>query len=143
MGSVSSANPGVANLLQMLQAGGSTLLTSSRVTSALQNAPASDVVQLSMNTVKSQNMDALFGVTGGATTNGATLENLLTGATGTANTTQDTTGNGVLSTAELAAAAPADQVAYYQSAAQAAQSQGMMNAGIFSNTSGSLINVVG
>jgi hypothetical protein len=143
MGSVSSTNPGVANLLQMLQNGGSPVLASSRVTDALQNAPANDVVQLSMSAIQSQNMGALFGVTGGATTNGAALENLLTGATANANPTGNTTGNGVLSTAELAAAAPADQTAYYQSAAQASQTEGMMNAGIFSNKSGSLINIVG
>ena len=143
MGSVSSTNPGVANLLQMLQNSGSPVLASSRVTDALQNASASDIVQLSTSAIQSQNVQALFGITGGATTNGASLENLLTGATGATNTTQSTTGNGVLSAAELAAAAPADQTAYYQSAAQALQTQGMLSAGIFGNQSGSLINIVG
>jgi hypothetical protein len=143
MGSVPSTNPGVANLLQMLQNGGSPVLTSPRVTDALQNAPASDVVQLSMNAVQSQNMDALFGMTGGATTNGAALENLLTGATAAPATNANTTNNGVLSAAQLTAAAPADQVAYYQGAAQAQQTQGILTAGIFSNKSGSLINIVG
>lgn len=143
MGSVSSTNPGVANLLQMLQDGGSPVLTSSRVTDALQKAPASDIVQLSVSALQSQNVGALFGITGGSNTNASALDNLLTGTNATTNTTQNTTGNGVLSSAQLAAAAPADQAAYYQSAAQALQNEGMMNAGIFSNSSGSLINIVG
>jgi len=143
MGSVSSTNAGVANLLQMLQDGGSSVLTSSRVTDALQNASASDVVQLSVDAIKSQNMDALFGVTSSSNTNASSLESMLTGKTATTGTTQNTLDTGILSSEQLAQATPADQASYYQSAAQALQTQAMVTNGIFSNKSGSLINVVG
>ena len=88
-------------------------------------------------------MDALFGVTSSSNTNASSLESMLTGKTATTGTTQNTLDTGILSSEQLAQATPADQASYYQSAAQALQTQAMVTNGIFSNKSGSLINVVG
>jgi hypothetical protein len=75
MGSVSSANlgsngasannNGLSNLLQTLTNENSPLLstlTSPKVESALENAPASDIVQISEQAVQLQATDALFGI---------------------------------------------------------------------------------
>jgi hypothetical protein len=65
MGSISSVNPGVSDLLQTLSgaesASGSTVLSSPAVQSALQNAPAGDIVQLSARAIQLQEADGLFG----------------------------------------------------------------------------------
>jgi len=62
MGSVSSLNPGVANLLQTLSSVNSPVLSSPAVVSALENAPTSDIVQLSQSASQLENMDVLFGL---------------------------------------------------------------------------------
>ena len=62
MGSVSSVNPGVANLLQTLSNDGDTELSSPNVTSALQSAPVSDIVQLSLEATELANVGGLFGL---------------------------------------------------------------------------------
>lgn len=147
MGSVPSANPGVANLLQLLSNSNSAVLTSKKVTSALEKAPTSDIVQLSMSAIQAQGVDALFGNGSGtnASTNTGTanLAELFSGSTGTTASSTDTTANSLLASAALTNATPADQLAYYQSAAQAAQTQGIFNSESFGSQSGSLVNVVG
>ena len=65
MGSISSVNPGVSDLLQTLSsaelASGSTVLSSPAVQSALQNASPGDIVQLSARAIQLQEADGLFG----------------------------------------------------------------------------------
>ncbi len=147
MSSVPSANPGVANLLELLSNSNSAVLTSKKVTTALENAPTSDIVQLSMSAIQAQNVNALFGTGSGTSastgTSTASLTDLLTGSTGTTANSTDTTANSLLASAALTNATPADQLAYYQSAAQASQTQGIFNAESFGSQSGSLVNVVG
>lgn len=63
MTSVGAANPGVSNLLQMLNNMDSPVLSSPAVTAALEKAPAGDIVQLSAEAMQLQNVDALFGIT--------------------------------------------------------------------------------
>ena len=70
MGSVSSSlNPGVADLLQTLANVNSPVLSSPAVVSALEKAPASDIVQLSAEATQLQNMDALFGLSAASNSN--------------------------------------------------------------------------
>lgn len=147
MSSVPSANPGVANLLQLLSNSNSAVLSSKKVTSALEKAPTSDIVQLSMSAIQAQSVDTLFGVGSGtnasANTSAANLADLFSGSTGTTASSTDTTANSLLATAALTNATPADQLAYYQSAAQATQTQGIFNSESFGSQNGSLVNVVG
>jgi hypothetical protein len=142
MGSVSSANPGVANLLQMLSSSGSPVLSSTRVTSALEKAPGSDIVQLSMDAIQSQGVDTLFGLSSGTAagtgSSPASLADLPTGSADASSTSPGTAGSALLSSAALSDASPADQLAYYTSAAEAAQPQSLINAGTFGSQSGSL-----
>ena len=62
MGSVSSANAGVTDVLQMLSNLNSPVLSSPAVTSALEKAPTADIVQLSMAATQLENVDAMFGI---------------------------------------------------------------------------------
>ena len=88
MGSVSSVNPGVADLLQTLSSLNLPLLSSSAVTSALQKAPTADIVLLSAAANELENVDAIFGISGGSNTGAnsslANLDALLGGSAGTA-----------------------------------------------------------
>ena len=147
MSSVSSTNPGVANLLQLLSNSGSQVLNSSKVTSALAKAPTSDIVQLSANATEIQNVDTLFGISSGGYSNttgsASSLADLLTGTAGASATSQGANANPLLSAAALSNASPTDQLAYYQSLSQASQTQGILNAGAMTNQSGSLVDVIG
>jgi hypothetical protein len=86
MGSVSSVNPGVTDLLQTLSSLNLPLLSSAGVTSALENAPTADIVQMSMAAAELENVDAMFGIADGsnAGTNStlAILGDLPTGSAG-------------------------------------------------------------
>jgi len=73
MGSI--GNPGISNLAQILSNAGSSLasaaITSPTVQADLQNAPTSDLVQLSEQAVQLQQAEVLFG--GGSVSSGAGL----------------------------------------------------------------------
>lgn len=78
MGTIASANPGsnnsnngLADLLQTLTSENSPLLStlsSSKVQQALENAPASDIVEISEQAQQLQSVDALFGISNPAAT---------------------------------------------------------------------------
>ena len=78
MGSISSANPGLANLLQTLSGIDSSLVSSpsvaSALQSALQNASPADVVQLSTAASQLDNVGLLFGQPGGSTDSSDTTD---------------------------------------------------------------------
>ena len=110
MGST-SLNPGVSNLLETLSSLNSPTLSSPAVVSALEKAPASDIVQLSAEASQLQGVDAMFGLSDGS--NGASssmagalasLENGSTGQDGSASA----------------------QVAGYQAAVQSAEAQTLL-----------------
>jgi hypothetical protein len=73
MSSVSSINPGVANLLQALSGLNSPALSSRAVTAALEKAPASDIVELSAAATQLQNLDSLFGLPDSTTSSSSGL----------------------------------------------------------------------
>jgi hypothetical protein len=120
MGSVSSVNPGVADLLQTLSSLNSPVLSSPAVTSALEKAPATDIVQLSMAATQLANVDAMFGISDGSTSGAsspfANLGDLLGGSSGAEST---------------------------QIASQLAVTQGLFGIGAAGNLSGSLLNAIG
>ncbi len=65
MGSVASTNSGLSDLLQTLTNENSPLLStvsSPTVEAALENAPASDIVEISDQAIQLQTADALFGI---------------------------------------------------------------------------------
>lgn len=75
MGSVSSTNAGLSDLLQTLTNENSPLLStlsSPNVEAALENAPAGDIAQISNEAIQLQMTDALFGESSPATTIPAT-----------------------------------------------------------------------
>ncbi len=61
MGSISSTNPGLTDLLQTLSTADPSLLSSPSVTSALENASPTDIVELSDAAMQLQSVDAMFG----------------------------------------------------------------------------------
>jgi len=124
MGSVASINPGVADLLQTLSNLTSPVFSSPEVTSALENAPPADIVQLSIAANQLEGVDAMFGISDGsnADTSGilANLGDLSAGSTGATASTQS-------SSTVTSTASPADQVASYQTALQSAETQGLLD----------------
>src|SRR5580698_8821771 len=77
MGSVSSTNPGVANLLQLLSNVNSPVASSPSAVAALEKAPPSDIAQLSGEAIQLQGMDEMFGIENGTENPASTLTNLL------------------------------------------------------------------
>ena len=139
MGSVSSSlNPGVADLLQTLTNVNSPVASSPAVVSALEKAPASDIVQLSAEATQLESVDALFGISS-PTTSSATNMDILFGlpAQSTAGT------NSVFQSMENAGAtlSPTEQAASDQAAIQSQLSQGLFGAG--TNITGTLLNTLG
>ncbi len=133
MGDVSSVNPGVTDLLQTLSNLNSSVLSSPAVTSALESAPTTDIVQLSMAATQLEGVDAMFGISSGSNTGTssvlASLENPAAGSAPAASTA-------------LSTASPADRLADYQAALQASETQGLFGIGP-GGLSGSIFNLVG
>jgi len=133
MGDVSSVNPGVTDLLQTLSNLNSPVLSSPAVTSALESAPTTDIVQLSMAATQLEGIDTMFGISNGSNTGAssilASLEDLPAGSAPAASTA-------------LSTASPADQLADYQAALQATETQGLFGIGP-GGLSGSIFNLVG
>jgi len=93
MSSVSSVNPGVADVLQTLSNLGSPLTSSQSVETALENASPADIVQLSNAATQLQNVDTLFGVPAPTSTSSTDMSNLLSSLlnpSGTATTSTST-----------------------------------------------------
>lgn len=140
MGSVSSVNPGVANLLQTLSNVNSPVMNSPAVVSALQSAPTSDIVQLSEEATQLQGMDEMFGISTGSGTNdmSSTLAGLGNSLTGSA----ETASNGQPASTLLSNATPAEQLANYQAVLQGAETQGLFGIGTNVGLSGSSFSAI-
>jgi len=128
--SVSSSTSAIlTNLLQTLSNSGSTISSSPAVLSALEKAPASDIVQLSTAATQLESVDAIFGLSyGSSNTTTSTplsnLENLLSGSGTTSNET------------------PADQLANDEATQQLANAQSLFGAPTTNNLNNSLLNVL-
>ncbi len=113
VGSVSSVNPGVANLVQTLSEVNSPVLSSPAAISALEKAPASDIVQLSIEAMQLEGVDAMFGMPNSS-------------AADTSSTPAST-------------ASPGDQLTNYQTSLQSAETQALFG----SATANPLFDVTG
>lgn len=133
MGSISSVNPGITNLLQTLSNVDSPVLSSPSVLSALQKASPSDVVQLSSAALQLENADAMFGM---PAPNSSTTD--LTSLLATLEAPQATQSPSLTSST----ASPADQAASYQAALQQSETQTLFGLGLTSASS-SLLNILG
>ncbi len=77
MGTTSSVNLGLANLVQDLTNIGSPLVSSPTAMAALEKASPSDIVQLSAEASQLQGMSVLFGESNTATTNPTAADSIL------------------------------------------------------------------
>ncbi len=138
MGSVSSTNAGLSDLLQTLTNENSPLastFSSPAVEKALENAPPADIVQLSDQAVQLQVTDALFGDTNTSSSPSdslfSTLAAIDSSTTGSTNgTTSSTTGSSL-----------ADQLAAYQGSSQLQQTDALLGITQPSTTPNSLFDV--
>ncbi|HTB17971.1 MAG TPA: hypothetical protein VK708_07625 [Bryobacteraceae bacterium] len=111
MGSVPSTNNGLSDLLQTLTNENSPLLStlsSPNVQAALENAPASDIVQISDEAMQLQTTDALFGISNTSSSSSDSLFSALAA------------GSSPTSSASLA-----DQLAAYQGNMQTQETQAL------------------
>jgi hypothetical protein len=86
MGTVNSTSNGLADLLQTLTNENSPLLStisSPNIQTALANAPAGDIAEISSEAAQLQETDALFGVSGAATPADSLFAALANGGSGT------------------------------------------------------------
>jgi hypothetical protein len=135
MGSVSSLNPGIADLLQTLTNLNSPVMSSKTAVSALESAPPADIVQLSVAATQLQSVDAMFGIsTSPISDMSSTLASLEGAATGS---------SGAAASSVLSTASPADQFANYEQTLQAQVTQGLFGSGITTSLSGTLFNGIG
>lgn len=128
MGSVSSTNAGLSDLLQTLTNENSPLLStlsSPTIEAALQNAPASDIAQISDEAMQLQVADAIFGDPSSSSTSS---ESLFSELTGTPSSTTPTT-------------SLADQLAAYQGNSQLQETQSLLGIPQTPTTPNSLFDV--
>jgi hypothetical protein len=140
VGSVSSVNPGVADLLQILSNFGSPVLSSPSVASALQAASPSDIVQLSVAATQLEGVNAMFGTPdsfdAGTSSTLASATALLAGSFETAPAAGTQTANAP------STESAADRAANYQAESQAEEAQSLFGTGT-ANPSVSLFNLFG
>jgi hypothetical protein len=151
MGSVSSLNPGVADLLQTLSNMNSPVLSSPAAVSALEKAPTTDIVQLSQSASQLENVDTLFGISNNATESStAGISNLLTELE-SPQTAVSPSPSSILaattipsSTTASSASTEAGQLASYEAASQFAETEGLFGtAPTASLADTSLLNLIG
>lgn len=142
MGSISSANPGLTNLLQTLSNVGSPLLSSPSVVSALQKASPSDVAQLSTAALQLQNVDAMFGVSNQSSSSSTSALNSLLASLEAAPTSTPAPTDTQVPSATTSTVSPADQAASYQASLQQSEAQTLLGLGSTA-TSGSLFDMLG
>lgn len=141
MGTVSSTNPGLANLLQTLSNVDSPLLSSQSTLSAIENSSPADIVKLSDAATQLQEVGAIFG-DGSQTTpeslfNGSStfsaLEDALTSpSTSTTSSTSGATNPAI----------PTSQLPAYESSLQSAEADALLDPGPTSSSASSLFNVL-
>ena len=130
--STATVNPGVSNLLQTLSNINSPVLSSPAVVSALEQAPACDIVQLSAEAMQVEGMDALFGMSDGSGGGAAgALQALASSAAGSAS-----------SSSSSSSASSATQAAGYQADLQAEEAQALLGGSSTAST-GSLLDAIG
>jgi hypothetical protein len=134
MGSVSSVSPGIADLLQTLTNLNSPVMNSKSAVSALEKAPAADIVQLSVAASQLEGVDAMFGISSSSNTGASGILSALEGST--------TSSTGTAAASVLSTASPADQAANAQAALQSEFTQGLFGTGINNSLSGTLFSTL-
>lgn len=140
MSSVSSVNPGLENLLQTLATINSPVLSSPAAVAALEKAPPSDIVQLSVSAEQLEGMDALFGIADATSAADSSLgapSNVMAQSGGSA--------AGALQTPAGAqpAASSAEQLAGSQEAFETGQTEALFGAPTSSAPANSLFDLTG
>ena len=139
MSSVSSSlNPGVADLLQTLTNVNSPVASSPTLLSALEKAPASDIVQLSAEATQLESVGVLFGISSPSAPSVSNMDSLF------GLPAQSTSSaNNVFQAMENAGAAlsPTERAASDQATLQSELNQGLFGTG--SNLTGTLLNTIG
>jgi hypothetical protein len=127
MSSVSSVNPGLQSLLQSLSNIGSPVLSSPSVVSALQNAPPSDIVQLSAEATQLEGVDAMFGMSSDSSGTDAVMQNLdsLLAAPSSAPASTSASPSASTSASPTPSSSSAQQEAY-QAAVQSAETESLL-----------------
>jgi hypothetical protein len=115
-------------------------MSSPSAVTALEKAPPGDIVQLSAAALQLQTVDAMFGISTGSNTNMSS--SLLTSLENSATAPGTAAASGQAPSTVLATASPADQLANYQAALQAEQTQGLFGATPSSGLTGSLFNAI-
>jgi hypothetical protein len=148
MGSIASTNPastsagstnnGLSDLLQTLTNENSPLLStlsSPNVQSALQNAPASDIVEISEQAQQLQSVDALFGISNTASSSNDSLFSALAsiGSSGSSSTSASSLDTG---------SSLSDQLAAYQGNMQTQEAQTLLGLTPSGTTNNSLFDVM-
>jgi hypothetical protein len=123
MGTTSSVNPGLANLLQRLSDVDSPLLSSPQALAALQKASPADIVQLSAEATQLQTFNALLG-SADATSSGTTAFDPFASLEAAA--TAAIAGTGKAASESLSATTPtlAAAIASYEGSAQSGPTGG-------------------
>lgn len=146
MGSVASTSPsttsagsnnnGLSDLLQTLTNENSPLLStlsSPNIQAVLENAPASDIVEISEQAQQLQSVDALFGISNTSGTADDSLFSALASASASATSSSSSSTNSSL----------ADQLAAYQSNAQTQEAQTLLGITPSQTATNSLFDVLG
>lgn len=135
MGSVASANNGLSDLLQTLTNENSRLLStlsSPAVQAALQNAPASDIAEISEQAIQLQTTDALLGT---SNSSNSPSDSLFSGLASIGSGSNPSASSSTLDPGSSLA----DQLAAYQGNQQTQEAQTLF--GIAPTTSSSLFDV--
>jgi hypothetical protein len=130
----------VANLLQLLSNVNSPIASSPAAASALENAPPTDIAQLSVEALQLQGMDEMFGITNGSANPNSTLATLLAAPEASAATEASSAATGSSATPTASSTTSlADQLAN----AQLSEVEGLFGTGTTGNSSNSLLNLIG
>jgi hypothetical protein len=135
MGSVSSTNAGLSDLLQTLSNENSPLLgtlSSPAIETALENAPPGDIAQISDEAMQLQFADAIFGDPNSSSTSSNSLFSELESITSAGATSP---------TATTSPSSLADQLAAYQGSSQLEQTQALLGITQPTNPQSSLFDV--
>ena len=141
MSSVSSVNPGVADLLKSLTAINSPVLNSQKAMSALESAPTSDIVQLSSEANQLANIDTLFGLSSSSTSSTSSSSSSMSGVLQALESEGTTSTSGTSTSSVLANASPSEQAANAQALIQSELTQGLFGTG--TNLTGTLFTTLG
>jgi hypothetical protein len=136
MGTVSSSNPGLANLLQTLANVDSPMLSSPSAVSAIEDSSPADIVNLSAQATQLQEVQAIFG--GPETTPSDQIN-----GTNTFTALEDALTTPSLPGSSATTSIATSQLPAYQSSIQAAEADALLNPGSSTGTASSLFSLLG